>query len=167
MGFAHSALKKGNYCMSDSYETIGTITEISGKATITRTDGSVEPLSLGSEVYLQDQIETFGDGAVNIGFIDDSSFSISENAKLTIDDYVFDQSTESGVSNFSLLEGIFVYSSGQIGRDDPDDVMIETPIGSIGIRGTIIAGDIGSGEIIVVEGAIVLRARVQLTSARS
>ena len=157
MGFAHSALKKGNYCMSDSYETIGTITEISGKATITRTDGSVEPLSLGSEVYLQDQIETFGDGAVNIGFIDDSSFSISENAKLTIDDYVFDQSTESGVSNFSLLEGIFVYSSGQIGRDDPDDVMIETPIGSIGIRGTIIAGDIGSGEIIVVEGAIVLR----------
>ena len=51
---------------------------------------------------------------------------------------------------------MFVYTSGMIGREDPDDVHIETPVGSIGIRGTIIAGNVDSGEITVVEGAIVL-----------
>src|SRR5690606_34507143 len=38
-----------------------------------------------------------------------------------------------------------------------DDVSIDTPVGSIGIRGTIIMGDVETGEITVVEGAIVLR----------
>ncbi|PJF20948.1 MAG: hypothetical protein CUN56_13580, partial [Phototrophicales bacterium] len=50
--------------------------------------------------------------------------------------------------------------SGLIGRDDPDDVTIDTPVGSIGIRGTIIAGHIdpeGQSSITVVEGAIVVK----------
>ena len=45
-------------------------------------------------------------------------------------------------------------------RDDPDDVQIDTPVGSIGIRGTIIAGHINAGgesEITVIEGAIVVK----------
>ena len=55
---------------------------------------------------------------------------------------------------------MFVYTSGLIGRDDPDDVKIETPVGSIGIRGTIIAGNIspdGESSITVIEGAIVVK----------
>src|SRR5690606_32438727 len=60
--------------------------------------------------------------------------------------------------NFSVLRGMFVFTSGLIGRDDPDDVEIDTPVGSIGIRGTTIAGNVDTGEITVIEGAIVLRA---------
>lgn len=48
--------------------------------------------------------------------------------------------------------------SGLIGREDPDDVTIDTPAGSIGIRGTTVAGDVDAGEIMVLDGAIVLRA---------
>lgn len=143
--------------MSDRNEPIGKVIEVTGSASVKRADGSVEPLSLGTEIYQYDEVETFGDGAVSLEFIDDSSFNISNNARLTIDEYVFDTSTDSGSSDFSMLDGIFVYTSGQIGLGDPDDVMIATPVGSIGIRGTIIAGDIANGEITVVEGAIVLR----------
>src|SRR5688572_2903261 len=85
--------------------------------------------------------------------------AVSENARLAVDDYSFDPSTESGSTNFSVLRGVFVFTSGLIGRDDPDDVHIDTPVGSIGIRGTIIAGDINPGaesQISVVEGAIVI-----------
>ncbi len=94
---------------------------------------------------------------MNINFIDETSFAVSENARLSIDEYVFDPATESGQTDFSVLKGMFIYTSGLIGREDPDDVTIETPVGSIGIRGTIIAGDVDLGEITVVEGAIVLR----------
>lgn len=136
---------------------IGAIQEISGDATITRGDGTSEPLSIGSPVYQGDIIETSADSAVNLAFVDESNFAISEESRLAIDEYVFDPETQGGVQNFSVLKGVFVYTSGLIGREDPDDVNIETPVGSIGIRGTIIAGDVDQGEITVVEGAIVLR----------
>ena len=91
-------------------------------------------------------------GAVNLSFTDETQFAISENSHLTIDEYVYDPATESGVTDFSVLQGVFVYTSGAIGHDDPDDVTINTPRGSIDL-GTIIAGDADNGEITVVEGA--------------
>lgn len=139
---------------------VGAIEELSGEARITRTDGTVETVQIGTPIYQGDIVETSGDGAVNIVFIDETSFAISENARMAIDEYVFDPATESGKQNFSVLRGVFVFTSGLIGRDDPDDVEIDTPVGSIGIRGTVIAGDIqpgGDSEITVIEGAIVIR----------
>lgn len=139
---------------------VGTIQEMDGHVTVTRTDGTTEDVQIGTPIYQGDIVETDADGAANIVFMDETSFAVSENARLAIDEYVYDPSTESGTSNFSVLRGVFVFTSGLIGRDDPDDVEIETPVGSIGIRGTIIAGNIipgGESEITVVEGAIVVR----------
>lgn len=137
---------------------VGQVSEISGEATITRTNGQVEPISLGTPVYQGDIVETASDGALNITFSDDSSFAVSEDARLAIDEYVYDDTgAGEGVQSFSVLKGVFVFTSGLVGRDDPDDVTIDTPSGSIGIRGTIIAGNADTGEITVVEGAIVLR----------
>ncbi len=140
---------------------VGAVKELSGDATVTRTNGTVETITLGTPIYEGDIIETNAEGAVNIIFIDETEFAISEDARLAIDEYVFDPSTSEGSSSFSVLKGVFVFTSGEIGRDDPDDVEIETPVGSIGIRGTIIAGKIDpdgvENEITVVEGAIVIR----------
>lgn len=136
---------------------VGAVEEVSGEATVTRQDGSVETIQIGTPIFQGDVIETNGDGAVSITFIDETSFAVSEDARMAIDEYVFDPSTMEGSQNFSVLKGVFVFTSGLIGREDPDDVTIDTPTGSIGIRGTIIAGDVNKGEITVVEGAIVLR----------
>lgn len=142
--------------MSDE-SPVGAVHEVTGGATVTRTDGSSETIELGTPIYQGDIIETADNGAVNVMFVDESSFAVSEDARLAIDEYVFDPSSSEGATDFSVLKGVFVYTSGLIGREDPDDVNIETPVGSIGIRGTIIAGDVNAGEITVVEGAIVLR----------
>ena len=136
---------------------VGAVQEVSGEAKVTHMDGTVETISIGTAIYQGDIIETNSEGAVNVVFVDETSFAVSEDARLAIDEYVFDPSTQSGETNFSVLKGVFVFTSGLIGRDDPDDVHIDTPVGSIGIRGTIIAGNINTGEITVVEGAIVLR----------
>lgn len=139
---------------------IGLVKEVSGDATVTHPDGSSEKITLGTEIYQGDIIETSAEGAVNIVFVDESSFAVSNNARLAIDEYVFDPASQSGETNVSILRGMFVFTSGLIGRDDPDDVQIDTPVGSIGIRGTTIAGHInpdGESQITVVEGAIVIR----------
>lgn len=138
---------------------IGAVEELEGSVTIIRSDGSSEPATLGTPVYEGDIIETASNGAANIMFLDETSLAVSDNARVSVDAYKFDAATESGETNLSVLRGVFVYTSGLIGRDDPDDVLIETPVGSIGIRGTIIAGNIkpeGKSEITVLEGAIVV-----------
>lgn len=158
----HSFVRGANQQYAANEQTndespIGAVQEVKGTATVTRLDGTVETITVGTVIFQGDVVETEGDGAVNIVFIDETSFAVSENAKMAIDEYVFDPSTESGTTNFSVLRGMFVFTSGLIGRDDPDDVEIDTPVGSIGIRGTTIAGNLNTGEITVIEGAIVLR----------
>lgn len=146
---------------------VGAVEEVEGNVTITRADGTTEPAMLGAPIYNGDVIQTTADGAANIVFIDETSMAVSENARLAIDEYQYDPSTESGETNLSVLRGVFVFTSGLIGRDDPDDVQIDTPVGSIGIRGTIIAGKIqpgGESEVTVVEGAIVIKNGVMETT---
>lgn len=163
--FAHSdgpTTYAANETANDA-SAIGLVKEVSGDATITRTDGTSEPVALGMEIHQGDVIETGAAGAVNIVFLDESSFAVSNNARMAIDEYVFDPATQGGETNVSILRGMFVFTSGLIGRDDPDDVQIDTPVGSIGIRGTTIAGTInpdGESQITVVEGAIVIRNNV-------
>lgn len=159
--FAHADTPQyaANETASDA-SAIGIIKELSGDATITRADGTPEKAVLGMEVHQGDIVETSAKGAVNIVFLDESSFAISANARMAIDEYVYDPATQGGETNISILRGMFVFTSGLIGRDDPDDVHIETPVGSIGIRGTTIAGNIqpdGQSQITVVEGAIVIK----------
>jgi hypothetical protein len=155
--FAHSAQEYADANLSTSdVSPVGAVQEISGEAHVIRANGKVEVIGVGTHIFQGDIVETEGNGAVNIMFIDETTFAISEDARLAIDEYVFDPATQSGTTNFSVLKGVFVFTSGLIGREDPDDVMIDTPSGSIGIRGTIIAGNVNNGEITVIEGAIVL-----------
>lgn len=158
--FARSPMEFAANDSASDESPVGAVEEVKGTATVTRADGTVETITIGTPIYQGDIIETDASGAVNIVFIDETSMAVSENARLAIDEYKYDPSTESGTTNFSVLRGLFVFTSGLIGRDDPDDVSINTPVGSIGIRGTVIAGEInpsGESKITVLEGAIVVK----------
>lgn len=138
----------------------GVVKDVSGDATVTHADGTQEKLHPGAPIYQGDVIETDAHGAADIRFIDESHFAVSANARLAVDEYVFDPASGGGASNFSLLRGMFMFTSGLIGRDDPDDVHIHTPVGAIGIRGTTIIGHInpgGQSTVTVTEGAIVVQ----------
>lgn len=138
----------------------GQIVEVVGEVTVVRADGTKVQATAGTPVYPGDVVETSGDGAANILFADNTTFAISESARLSIDEFVYNAAEQEGSSFFSMLQGVFVYTSGLIGKNDPGNVNIETPVGSIGIRGTVVAGDINAAgeesKITIVDGAVVL-----------
>jgi len=138
----------------------GKITEVVGHATIIHAGGGQEAVKLGALVHQGDIIQTDAKGAVNILFADNTTFAISENARLAVDQFSYNASEHKGSSFFSMLQGVFVYTSGLIGKEDPGSVGINTPVGSIGIRGTVVAGEIhGAGHdshITILDGAIVV-----------
>jgi len=139
---------------------VGEVSETSGNATVTHADGTKEKITTGTQIFEGDVIETDAKGAVNIKFADDSTFAVSENARMSVDDFSFNPSDQSGTTGLSILRGVFMFTSGLVGRENPDAVHLNTPVGSIGIRGTIIGGHIGedgNSQISVLEGAIVVR----------
>jgi len=67
---------------------VGAVSELTGSATITRPDGTIVDAAVGSPIHQGDVVETSESGAMNIKFVDDSSFAVSENARMAIDEYV-------------------------------------------------------------------------------
>lgn len=144
--------------------SVGTVAEIKGHASVVHLDGTQETMTKGLSVFAGDIIETDAAGAVNITFNDNTVFAVSNNAKMTIDEFVYDPNKDGeGQADVSVVRGVFVYTSGFVGKEDHNDVHIKTPVGSIGIRGTTLTGYIpeeGSTDtpkISLIEGAIVVQ----------
>jgi hypothetical protein len=114
---------------------VGTITSISGNATVTHPDGTTSTLNSGDTINMGDKLQTSAKSRVGVDFADDTQLSMSENSSLVVDNYVYDPESH-GSAGYSFLAGAFQYVSGLIGKKDPGNVNIGTPVGTIGIRGT-------------------------------
>lgn len=119
---------------------IGRVEESIGEATATRIDGTTVSLEKDAEVFQGDIIETDAGGAVAITFIDETTFSLGEDARMVIDELIFDPASQEGSSAFSVVEGVFVFVSGDIAANDPEAMLVKTPVATLGIRGTKVAG---------------------------
>ncbi|MDX1739243.1 MAG: FecR family protein, partial [Alphaproteobacteria bacterium] len=141
---------------------IGNLEFMGGEVFAVRTDGTRVQLALGDPVYQGDQIETSKEGSVKIRFIDDTIFTLGEDARLALDELVFDPASASGTSSFSILKGSFVFVSGQIAKNDYDNMQVSTPVATIGIRGTTVTGTVLIGDVAfsfsVLEGSITISA---------
>ncbi len=85
--FVHGGNEYANAGQSTNDSSpVGSVQEIAGEASVTRLDGTVEVVGIGTPIYQGDVIETEEGGAVNIMFIDETSFAVSEDARLAIDE---------------------------------------------------------------------------------
>ena len=137
---------------------IGQVSELSGAASVLRSDGTQVQLALGVQVFQNDVIETAAGGAVKIVFVDQTTFALGADARMALSELIYDSQSGSGASAFSILKGVFVFTSGQIAAANKADMTITTPVAQIGIRGTKAAGDVRpAGEessFTVLEGII-------------
>ena len=128
--------------IAQAAEPIGQVKDLTGKAFAVRTDGTRSPLSAGDSVYQGDVIETADGGAINMLFVDQTTFALGGDARLALDELVYNPATQTGSSSFSIMKGVFVFVSGEIAKTDYTKMEINTPVATIGIRGTKVAGEI-------------------------
>ncbi|MBT6096332.1 MAG: hypothetical protein HOH04_15710 [Rhodospirillaceae bacterium] len=126
-------------------EPIGKVTAADGTVEATRVDGTKVRLKEGDPVFQGDVVETAKDGAVGIEFVDESTFSLGDSGRMVLDEMVYDPGGGSENNSFamSLVQGTFSFVSGQISKTDPEAMSLNTPVATIGIRGTTIAGEVG------------------------
>lgn len=114
--------------------SVGTVTEQSGPTEIKRNKESI-PSELRTPVEMLDTITT-ANGKAGITFQDQTQVHINEQSKLVIDNFVFDPNRGAGKLAVKIALGTVKYTSGQIAKNDPQQVKVETPSATIGVRGT-------------------------------
>ena len=126
-------------------QAIGQVETLSGTVIVTHPDGTAEELASGASVYQGDTLVTGDGGAVGIVLADETTFSMAENGRMVLDEMVYDPGTQSGSVSMSVLEGVFTIVSGEIAKTDPDAMTLNTPVATIGIRGTQVGIDLEEG----------------------
>jgi hypothetical protein len=83
-----------------------------------------------------DEVKT-SRGKAGITFADNTQVQVNENSRLVIDDFVYDpKSSKGGKLAVNIASGTVRYASGQIAKNNPQSVAVNTPTATIGVRGT-------------------------------
>ncbi len=115
---------------------IGKVTKVEGQVSVQHPDGTSSALSLGAKVLQGDTVTTSDNSAITITFVDGTTFALGGNAKMVMDELIYDPNSQSGSAFMSVVQGTFVFLTGQIAASGPDAMKVATPAGTIGIRGT-------------------------------
>jgi hypothetical protein len=122
---------------------IGKVVVVTGSVTIERAGavvvqaavpGQAGQTKVGDLVYQGDVVQTGADGKVGINFTDGTSFNLSSNARMALNEFVYDPNGKSNATLFNLSKGTFTFVAGNVAKTG--DMKIDTPVATMGIRGT-------------------------------
>ncbi|MDH5772663.1 MAG: FecR domain-containing protein, partial [Rhodospirillaceae bacterium] len=127
-------------------EAIGKISSLSGEIVIIRADGTRLSVDAGAPVFPGDVIETGVGEGIGILLADGTSVAVGENARMVLDELIYDPGAQEGSISLSVMKGLFTIVSGQIAKTDPEAMLVNTPAATIGIRGTQVGIDLTDGK---------------------
>ncbi len=106
--------------------------------------GETRVLRVGSDIFIGDRVETGPQGQVQILFADNTELVIGPSAALVIDDYLIRNDGTAGKLAVDILSGAFRFATGDSAKNR---YTINTPTGTIGVRGTEFDGWIGKDGV--------------------
>ena len=118
----------------NSFAGVGKVTEQTGPTEILREKKSI-PSSVNTGVEMNDTVST-ARGKAELTFDDKTTVKLTEHSKLIIDDFVYDPKKGTGKLALNMAMGTARYASGQIAKNNPQQVAIKTPTATIAVRGT-------------------------------
>ena len=122
-------------------KVVGHVATMTGSASIVR-NGVTIVLNNGDAVYQSDVVQTGSGSTLGLVLIDGTTFNLTANARLMLNDLTYDATSTSNSSLFTLVQGAANFVAGQVARTG--DMKVATPVATMGIRGTAVILDISS-----------------------
>jgi len=114
---------------------IGQVATLQGSATVTRAGAaSATPLKVSDLIFRKDTLETAANSSLGVTFDDETTFNLSGNARIVIDDFVYQDGGTANAGLFAVTRGTVAFVAGQVAKTG--DMKIATPVATMGIRGT-------------------------------
>lgn len=114
---------------------IGGLRNVQGIALVKRGTQEI-PAENGLRIHLNDILITQEDGSMGVVFKDDTRISLGPSSKMTITQFVYSPAQQKFGFITQMIKGTASYVSGAIGKSSPEAVKFQTPVATIGIRGT-------------------------------
>ena len=115
-------------------KSVGQVATVQGTATVTRGNGAPAVLKISDAIFKNDVLETGGDGSLGVTFDDDTTFNLSANAHIAVDDFVYQEGASGNKAAFNIARGTVAFVASQVAKTG--DMTITTPTANLGIRGT-------------------------------
>lgn len=152
--------------VANAADSVGSASSIIPAASQT-SQGTRSDLRLRDPIIRNAELVTADKGALEVTFLDGSKLTMGQNSRLTVDEYVYGGQGGAGKQTVRYTKGLFRFLSGSIPKDN---VKIDTPTVTIGIRGTIFRTALeedGSGFVSVDYGPNGEEYEVVLTSKKT
>ena len=131
-------------------QTVGVVAAvISDVRMVTAANAQVHAAQVKERVSLGNKIATGRSSALQILLLDRTNFQVGANARITVDRFVYDPARSASSVGVSVTKGAFRFMSGKPTHARPGQSSINTPVASIGIRGTIVEGVVGEDAIAI------------------
>lgn len=108
---------------------------VTGNVSITQA-GATRGATAGTQLRVSDRIVTGPGATAAIVFRDGTMLTLGGNADVLVRDYVFEPKAGRYAFSLYMEKGAAIYESGKIGKLAPDEVKVETPQATVGVRGT-------------------------------
>jgi len=116
-----------------SSEPIGNVATLTGTASVVRNQNTL-PLKLKDDIYLNDKLVTFSGSTLGITFNDATTFNLTANASITVDDYIYEDGGQKNSALFDVTKGAVAFVASAVAKTG--NMKITTPTATLGIRGT-------------------------------
>lgn len=128
-------------------DVIGINSAVKGQVTIQTGQAEARKAVVKDDVRLGDQVNSEKTSSLQVLLKDQTVFTVGPECELTIDKFVYDPSKTNNTLKANVSKGMFRFMSGNISKSGVDAVGIDTPVASLGVRGTIVEGLVGNDAI--------------------
>lgn len=143
-------------------EPVGRVVWVKGNLLATMPNKEERNLKKDSIIYLKDTLATDNSSSAQVVFSDKTLMTFRPDTTFSVDQYEFNPKAKKSVGKYvmSLLRGGFRTITGLIAQKNPVDYKVNTPVATIGVRGTDFSVALKDGELLMAqyEGAPCLTA---------
>jgi FecR protein len=114
--------------------SIGQVSTVQGSATVSRAGALRAALKVADPIYRGDVLATGPGAALGVTFDDNTTFSLSADARITVDDFVYQPGGSGNSAAYTIAIGTVAFVASEVAKTG--DMTIATPTTTLGIRGT-------------------------------
>jgi hypothetical protein len=120
--------------VSDAPGSVGQVATLHGTATVARANAAPAALKISDPIFKNDTLETAVDSTLGVTFDDETTFSLSANTRIVIDQFVYQEGGNANAATFNVALGTAAFVASLVAKSG--DMKIATPQATLGIRGT-------------------------------
>ncbi len=120
--------------------------------------GNTRSLAVGSDVFSNEVVRTGDAASAQLVFLDATNLSVGPRSLVTLDRFVYNPDRNTGRVVVRASRGIFRFVTGS---QPSRDYTVQTPVATIGVRGTVFDLLVRADRttVVLIEGAVVVTAR--------